>query len=273
MPIPKLDERDQLAILQTITGCSVTQRIKTVKQPRGGFLNPNLFEETVLDSPDDLAPVENIHASLVGLAVDYLTRFMTGSPVDEAFEISFKGAKLAKRTDTAHQLLSRIKGLDDDSIIAAAKLVTYDACHRNGYFDSNAVNSVNPDTDTCSNIRIMVNRALHFFDLYGPKTQDTMTFEGGYTHTVNAGDGDFMTADTLWDFKVSKKKPTKDHTLQLIMYWRMGLHSIHPEYKNVRYLGIFNPRLNTVYRYEVNRLPEETIEFVDYDIIVYPPEI
>ena len=55
MPIPKLDERDQLAILQTITGCSVTQRIKTVKQPRGGFLNPNLFEETVLDSPDDLA--------------------------------------------------------------------------------------------------------------------------------------------------------------------------------------------------------------------------
>ena len=51
------------------------------------------------------------------------------------------------------------------------------------------------------------------------------------------------------------------------------LHSIHPEYKNVRYLGIFNPRLNTVYRYEVNRLPEETIEFVDYDIIVYPPEI
>ena len=30
---------------------------------------------------------------------------------------------------------------------------------------------------------------------------------------------------------------------------------------------------NTVYRYEVNRLPEETIEFVDYDIIVYPPEI
>lgn len=44
-------------------------------------------------------------------------------------------------------------------------------------------------------------------------------------------------------------------------------------YKNVRYLGIFNPRLNTVYRYEVNRLPEETIEFVDYDIIVYPPEI
>lgn len=53
------------------------------------------------------------------------------------------------------------------------------------------------------------------------------------------------------------------------MYWRMGLHSIHPEYKNVRYLGIFNPRLNTVYRYEVNRLPEETIEFMDYDIIVY----
>ena len=41
---------------------------------------------------------------------------------------------------------------------------------------------------------------------------------GGYTYTVESGDGDFLTADTLWDFKVSKSKPTNKHTLQLLMY-------------------------------------------------------
>ena len=32
-----------------------------------------------------------------------------------------------------------------------------------------------------------------------------------YTETVSAGDGDFLTSDTLWDFKVSKSKPTNKH--------------------------------------------------------------
>ena len=61
-------------------------------------------------------------------------------------------------------------------------------------------------------------------------------FEGGYTNTVSAGDGDFTTADTLWDFKVSKMPVKKENTLQLLMYWRMGLHSIHPEFLKIKYL-------------------------------------
>lgn len=41
---------------------------------------------------------------------------------------------------------------------------------------------------------------------------------GGYTYTFESGDGDFLTADTLLDFKVSKSKPTNKHNLQLLMY-------------------------------------------------------
>ena len=28
--------------------------------------------------------------------------------------------------------------------------------------------------------------------------------------------------------KVSVKEPTKDHSLQILIYWRMGLHSYYP---------------------------------------------
>lgn len=62
--------------------------------------------------------------------------------------------------------------------------------------------------------------------------------------TVSKGDGDLTTADTLWDFKVSKAKVKKEYTLQLLMYWRMGLHSVHPEFQSIKYLGIYNPRLS-----------------------------
>lgn len=95
------------------------------------------------------------------------------------------------------------------------------------------------------------------------------TFEGGYTSTVTAGDGDFTTADTLWDFKVSKAPVKKEHTLQLFMYWRMGLHSVHPEFQNVKYLGIYNPRTNEVSRIAVADISQEVIDDVESEVIGY----
>ena len=36
---------------------------------------------------------------------------------------------------------------------------------------------------------------------------------GGYTYDVDRGDGDYLTEDTLWDYKVSKNKLTSKTTL------------------------------------------------------------
>ena len=98
---------------------------------------------------------------------------------------------------------------------------------------------------------------------------DGMTFEGGYTPTISTGDGDFLTADTLWDFKVSVKPPTNKHTLQALIYWRLGMHSIHPEYQQVENLGFFNPRLGTVYTYPLSKLSQDIIDEVDTEVIGY----
>lgn len=71
---------------------SVTKRIRMIKQPYGGYLNKKQFEIIIIDDGKILNETENIHASLVGLAVDYLTRFMMGTAVNEAFRISLQGA-------------------------------------------------------------------------------------------------------------------------------------------------------------------------------------
>ena len=76
---------------------SVTARIKDVKQPYGGYLKPSAMERVDMKDDNVLAEVENVHTSIVGMAVDYLTRFMMGTPVEEAFQISLMGASLAEK--------------------------------------------------------------------------------------------------------------------------------------------------------------------------------
>ena len=218
---------------------------------------------------DDLHPVENVSPNLVGIAVDYLTRFMSGTSAKEAFKISELGAHVVRQLELFEQLLSNVSGLDDDSIVAAVKLSGFDSAYRAGVMTYRPVEDINPDGDTIENIRTMVERSLRFFEQYGPKVLDGLTFEGGYTGYVATGDGDFLTNDTLWDFKVSKQKLQNKYTLQLLMYWRMGLHSIHPEYGNVKYRGVYYPRMNVVYRLDVNNIPADVISTVETEVIGY----
>lgn len=261
-------------VMAQMFGCSVTQRIKQVDQPKGGYIKPKEFKAELLgEGTEALNSAENVSPILVGLAVDYMTRFMSGTSAEEAFEISVKGASRMDQKAKASKLLSGIKGLDDRSIVNAVKLVGFDVCFRNGGMGYKPVEEINPDVPTAQNVRTMVERSLHFFEVYGPKVLDGFSFEGGYTDVVCKGDGDFTTADTLWDFKVSKTPIKKEHTLQLLMYWRMGLHSIHPEFKDVKYLGIYNPRMNTASRIAVEDISDEVIKKVEKEVIGYEGEI
>lgn len=252
-------------------GVSVTYRIKEIKQPKGGYLNPKRFEIISLGE-NNLNPVENVSPSTIGIVVDYLTRLMSGASAEEAFAISLRGAQIIEELSYACDLLDCIIGLDDESITCATKLVGFDVCCRAGILGYKPVQEINPDSATIENIRTMVNRSLTFLDVYGPKVLDGFTFEGGYTDLVSTGDGDFLTENTLWDFKVSKAPIKKEHTLQLLMYWRMGLHSIHPEFQNVKYLGTYNPRKNEIARIAVEDIPKDIIDEVEQKVIGYGEE-
>lgn len=252
-------------------GESVTNRINRIKQPRGGYLNLDNFTQQSLDIDDCLEPNENVSAGLIGTAVDYLSRYINGTPKDEAFKISLEGSRRVsmEQYSIAEHLLKTINGLDDDSIISAIKLVGYDVAFRAGPIYFKPIEDFNPNNETIKNVREMVKRAQRFFKMFGPVTKDGFTFEGGYTNTISSGDGDFLTQDTLWDFKVSKYPPTNKHTLQILVYYIMGKHSGKEEFKNIKYIGIFNPRLNIVYRCNIEKIPKKTIKELEEYVIGY----
>lgn len=291
---------------------SVTQRIteynKSVGQPRGGLINPKFFSVEQLN--DGLGALdikqENLHASTVGAAVDYLSRLArvrttpegAASEVADVFRASLRGAQRiseftehAAVTSDAMNALGELNftdladgtvmlDLDETAAQVACQLATYDVGLRAGVQLYNPESSSRtPDEVTTAHILAMVDRAKSFFAEHGPITADGFVFvdgdellaggRGGYTDLVDSGDGDFLTADTLWDFKVSASKPTKDHTLQLLMYFLMGKASGMPEFMTQTHVGIFNPRLNTVHRLAVDAIDSDVIEIVHRDVIGY----
>lgn len=141
---------------------SVTNRIKEIKQPRGGYVNPGEFNEVELNDKYKLDNEENISAGIIGMAVDYLSRINMGDTKEEAFKISLIGAEIIQQSDKAQKLLNTIKGLDDNSIVAACKLVGYDVCFRAGEIFFKPIEDITPDKKTIENIRIMVNRTEDF---------------------------------------------------------------------------------------------------------------
>ena len=248
---------------------SVTGRIRAIKQPRGGYIKRGQFKIDVLEDGIKLNAEENISASLVGMAVDYMTRFLMGTSKEEAFKISLEGAKVAKETTNAFKLLMRIEGLDFESITNACKLVGYDVCYRAGMNSYKPVKEILPDIKTVENIVTMIKRSKDFWDKYGPIVKDGFTFEGGYTSVIAVGDGDYLTNDTLWDFKVLRNEINSKHTLQLLVYYIMGRHSVYKEFDNIKKLGIYNPRLNKVYLLDICNIAQEVIDEVSRDVIGY----
>ena len=132
-----------------------------------------------------------------------------------------------------------------------------------------------PNEQTISNIKILIDRSLNFFEEYGPILLDDFTYQaldganGEYKNTVNKGDWYFITKDTLWDFKVSKKDLNSKQTLQLAMYLIMAKHSKKLFFDKIFKIGIFNPRLNVIYLFDMNNLSQKIIKKIETKVIRY----
>lgn len=277
----------------------VTRRIKSIKQPHGGYLPARSLHVEVFDDGWVLGE-ENVHPSVVGTAVDTLSRATREeNSLEEAFDISLKGARLGGFTNSASDLIDVIRTsgdvLSDHSIRAGLALVKYDSIYRAGV--ALPVNPVEEyqlgvvSATTLANVRTMVQRTTDFFDRQGGVTVDGFQFidvenlhkigsvvNSGYSDIVSKGDGDALTPNGLWDIKVSVSKPNSQHTLQLVMYYLMGLRSRdaygNPLYggafHNVEKLGIFNPRLNIAYTVNVSELDKDMLKEVEIKVIGYP---
>ena len=255
---------------------SVTQRIKSVSQPKNGYVPKSLFHKQKYYDDKEVQELNPTLSIIQGLAVDYLTRFMMFGNIYSAFEISIKGALLLdeayERNDdyaNVSGLLSRITGIDYQSVVNACKVVCYDSVFRAGIKSYQPAEDVEYNEAIYSNIPILVNRTISFLHEAGPIIKDGFTFNGGYTKLVSSGDGDYLTPDMLIDLKVSKNVLSTNWSLQLLMYYLLGIHSIHTEFTSIKKLCIFNPYFNESYICNINDISDESKYTVSQDVLGY----
>jgi len=253
---------------------SVTSRAESFKQPWGGLIRRKQFSVVEFNDDKNLWPDENVDPRIIGLAVDYLVRFIQGAKPENAFKISLLGASILRseqpKEDISQELLKSLTGNNATSIISACRLSGYDVCYRKGKSFYKSVKSINPDEKTIENIQIMVERSISFWEKYGPVVKNGFEFnEDSYTLLIGCGDGDYLTKDTLWDFKVSREEPRSKNRLQLLIYYLMGKHSKIKEFDTITKIGMFNPRKNKLYVCNISDISQNIIDYVSYYVIGY----
>ena len=286
---------------------SVTQVVKRVQQPKGGFLSLSAFSVQKLSDDKALSDMslENVKPHIIGRAVDCLVRYMLTEDVDAAFEVSEKGYyvfvsqcierdiknglsfveldkkyafisddEVVRREDIANKtdiisLKRAIFDLDNKSITAACRAVAYDDYTRGSDSGFIPASAICPNQLTIDNIKIMVERCVTYLEQHGEIIETGFDFEGGYSEFIDSGDGDILTTDTLYDIKVRINPPDEKQTLQVLMYWIMGQHSGMEMYRNNRYIAILNPRRGEVYTIDALSIDSGVIRTVEKEIIRY----
>lgn len=248
---------------------SVTQRINEIKQPRGGYIPVKSLKVAHFEDNRQLYEHENVSPQYMGVVIDYLTRLLVTKDPVQAFDIPIVGSGYPHRNkEIIEDLLVQVMNKNlDVCILAAFKFVPFDVAYRIGA-NPNYVRVPVPDKETIHNVAVMAKRGQRYLETHGIKMTG-FYLDGAYTKTIDCGDGDYLTNDAVLDFKVSFKKPNNHYTLQILIYYLMGMRSIHKEFRNMKKLALFYPRQNIEYSIDIKDIPHSVIDAVEKQVIGY----
>lgn len=265
---------NQVPITQ-LTSAKMRSKYFTVK----AYPKLSDFKARELNDDHRELPVEaeNLPANLVGTMVDLLTRaylfsysdtFMTATLGWEAYKLVYHAPddglldNAIKKAFTYHAGQTAIDDLPRDFFEAGEILAGLENVYRSG----RVFGEIQPriDDETIDHVKIMLERADEFFKQYGQPTQINFRVQSPALGLF--GDGDYLNAEHLIDFKVSKHTPRGkiDNRLQVVLYYILGKASgRYPEFETVKDFIFFNPRINTVETASIDCISDLLKEQVD----------
>jgi hypothetical protein len=286
---------------------SVTDKIKHIEQPENGYLSLDLFTERICG--DTTPIVCSIKPLYVGKIIDDVIHEIIRSDYSKIFRSEINGYKTrldwfstcfstgTKRSKQkqAHQIIEEDlkKHVEIEYMLSKLKLYAFDNDIKNmlnftygivqysiweddfGYISSRAtVDDSRPkglSLEDEEKLEIINMRTLKWLqDSYKKRiVPDFKFYPDGYSDFVKYGVGDFVCDNTLFDIKCIKEKPTIENTLQILMYYCMGLHSNNRLYKDIDRIGIYSPVTNIEWTIAVKDIPKESIDTIFRDILCY----
>lgn len=284
---------------------SVTEVVRKVKQPKGGILPINWFD--VIDMDGEPIICDKIPPVIVGKVIDSMLHLTIRTPKEKLFKSSISGydkrveyfARQFTRNTSGYELMYEEIEAEDDILNVQSLIGRLDKyrnecdlynmalclslIHQYDIWDMDfqyisrltTVQSSRPTYYTKGDIRKLVKlftRTLQW--ICSIITDKVIVFDfkfypNGYTDTIQYGVGDFVCSYTLFDLKCTKSIPSNLSTLQILIYYVMGLNSGNRLYSSIKYLGLYSPITNKLWRLDVRKIPADLIKRISTEVVGY----
>lgn len=262
---------------------SVTQKIAKTKQPKGGYFPINTFKETSIGEPcNDFG----VFSLAVGKAVDSLVRFNLGEKKHKAFKWARKTMLERPMTKEKEEMLKAYEKLtievNKESVESAILIHFFDTSIQykkriDGFILPedivretermilDTINYLGEEEEI--NYGFLFPRSLFTENIFNDSRTSPSFFENLKARDISYGEIDFMTETELIDLKLINKKPTKNHTLQIITYYIMGINEYPERFSLINTLCIYNPKLNKKYTLNVSEISDELKSVIEKEVI------
>lgn len=230
---------------------SVRGRAAQASQPRGGLLPLIFFDQSQLGGAALTRRTESGNPGTIGSAVELIARWdLAGDP----------------RADVEPSVaaLEAIRGVrrGEHTESAIGRMAAYQRTWEWNDDEGDELEWEEGDGDeTLMHITEMRARVSRCFERFGrPVRPGTWAVHSERFHLD--GHIDFVTANTIWDLKVSDTAPGRSDVLQLLLYW-VAFRDDPENGLEISHLGIYNPRLDTVWRIAVTEIPMDVVGSVE----------
>jgi hypothetical protein len=232
-------------------GLFVRGRAEQASQPPGGLLPLARFNRYELGGVALKRQTESGNAGTIGSAVELIARW------DIALDPRATGDPLA----AALEAIRGVRHGEHNSSIFARLAAAQRAREWTADEFEEAEWTAGDGDETLSHIAEMRTRVARCFERFGrPVRPGTWAVNSARFHLD--GHIDFVAVDTLWDLKVSGTAPSASDVLQLLLYW-LTFSEDQDNELDIAYLGIYNPRVDTVWRISVVDIPEDVMSALE----------
>lgn len=230
----------------------VRGRAEQASQPRGGLLPLARFDRIELGGVPLTLNTETGNSGTIASAVELLARWdLAEDPRANttAYDAALEAIRAVRRGEHTESGPGRVAAM------ARQWNENYDAFEEMEWLDSE-----DDSDETFAHINEMRARVSRWFERFGrPVRPGTWAVNSERFHLD--GHIDFVTADTIWDLKVSVTAPSSRDVLQLLLYWVAFCDDPENVYE-ITHLGIYNPRMDIVWRIAVAAVPPDVIATV-----------
>lgn len=211
---------------------------------------------------------ENISYTSTGTLIDFLTRMIVLND-NNALGISLRGlAEMANKQQKAGYLYkaamfktltkdTEIDELNDDVFNLGLDICAWEQAIRGGHYVSP---QAYPNETTIIHYKIMLKRAKAYLEKIG-----NIIRTGYVSATKNgliSGDGDYLSPDTLIDFKVSKFTTMQPNWVRQLFLYRVLLRDELVSPDQIKKLMIYNPRRDEGFLLDLTQINPNILDFV-----------